>query len=247
MIELFDEAAAAVHQHYRAFLLQIVGIYAQMLDQPAPTAPASRAGFASNATLAQSLMLTAVTKVIDDSIDRVLAGIAESAGAALSAAQAENVSGIITEARNALVGQLMQSSQRDIEVATHALRQFSLQVESMMNAKKIPYVAAVINTRLMLDPGLRFLQLDRGGKNWDSSTFAKTAVRGFLVRTYVETYLYQLASRGIETAKVVYEDPTHKNAGLLFSVADAAGTLPTYESIKNEVWHPNSRALVSQG
>jgi hypothetical protein len=115
-----------------------------------------------------------------------------------------------------------------------------------MNARQISYAQAVFNVK-GIDPGLAFSQIDRGGKRWASTNYVATSVRGFLVKTYVESYLFGLGHAGQDLAKVLYpEDPEHLGHGTVFSITGASPALPAYDTIKADTWHPNSRALVSK-
>lgn len=245
MIELMNDVSGLVEKHYRAYLLQLAGIYANIMDQPAPTAPASRTKFGEQAQLAQTIMLSSVAQKIDQAAANLVEEALSAAHPGIGEAQTSQVSQIVHEARNDLIGQITLASQKDTGQVTQALRQFALMVDEMMSVKGTSYVAAIINAKIALGENWTFIQTDRIGRRWASTVYAKSAARGFLVKTYVDTYVYGLAARGQDLARVVHPEAGHPHADMVFSISGKSEQHPTYTSIKDQVWHPNSRALIA--
>lgn len=245
MIEHIDEVAEAAEKGYSAFLLQLIGSFSQAMDEPAPTAPVARAGFRRAADHSQVQTLTALATRLDQAAETLVKDAVAHANPSLSTPEIDNVFTVIEEARGALIAQIMQASEKDIDTVARSLRELSLLVDNLMHVQGSTYVSALFGAKMRLNTDFRFSQLDRLGRKYPSHHYARTSVRAFLVGTYIDTYIYALASRGVDMVIVKHPEQDHPHAGLAFSISGAIPNMPAYQDIKSEVWHPNSRALVS--
>jgi hypothetical protein len=124
-------------------------------------------------------------------------------------------------------------------------KRFALNVY-MAQSLGLSETQAIIRHKYGQLASIKFTRPDRAGKRWASGTYSQTLVRGYLLSAYVVSYLHALTLRGLDTAVVAGLEPGHRHAGLRFSITGKTPGLPTFESIRDEVWHPNSIALVSQ-
>lgn len=244
MISTIDAASAVIERRYYAFLLQLTGAFSRVMEEPAPTTPHARGVFVTEAQNAQVETLTGLTVTLDHTIEQLLKGAIEGANPALSVPQRENVSGIVHEARNDVLGDVVSVSEKDISVVSKGLRQFALDVDAFMNVQRSSYTMAIVGAKMHLDTNFRFHQLDRLGRKWPSTTYLRTAIRGFLVTSYIETYLYALAARGIDMVTVKHPEPDHPHNNMALSISGTILNMPSYHDLKSEVWHPNSRAVI---
>jgi hypothetical protein len=245
MLARFDKAADEAQSIIHNYQLALVGLYQTVLQGPAPTSPRARYQMSDEIQRAEHSVLSTFTSKLQAASELVLDEALSSSFPGLSDAAREQIKGSITDARNDLNGVILQAILKDAEQTNRALRDFALKVDMAMNAARISYSQALYNVRNQQD-GMTYFQVDRTGKRWATTNYVKTSVRGFLVKTYVEGYLYGLAHKGDDLAKVVYpEDPEHLHNGTVFSITGSSQALPAYQTIKGEIWHPNTRALVS--
>jgi hypothetical protein len=246
MLATFDRAAEQSADIVRSYQLVLSGLYQSALGGPAPTAPRVRYDTGVAAQQAQVSFLGSFAPKLQQVSEDVLGSAVSESFPGLTDASREQLQRSITDARNELLGILVTSILKDAETINKGLRDFALRVDMHMNARRVSYAQAIYDVRKD-EQGLMFSQLDRGGKKWSTSNYVRTSVRGFLVKTYVESYLYGLAHRGEDAAKVVYPDqPGHLHDQAVFSITGKSDVLPSYDSLKADVWHPNTRALVSQ-
>lgn len=246
MLRVFDTVADESAAVVRSYHLGLVGIYNAALTGAAPTAPRARVHAAEQVQQAQISMLSTLTPKLQGSSEAVLADALAASNPKLSDESRTQLAGMITDARNDMLSVLVTAILKDAETVNKRLRDFALKVDMNMNAAQTSYAQALYNVRAQEDD-LGFSQVDRGNKRWSTTNYVRTSVRGFMVKTYVESYLYGLAHAGADIAKVVYpEEPEHLGNGTVFSITGSHVSLPAYSSIKAEIWHPNSRALVSQ-
>lgn len=246
MIELLDQTATRIEREYRAYLQQLSGIFTQIFDGMAPTVPAARSIYAARAQLSQSMFLSNLGRILDETSLSLENIAVESVNPELSAPQRDNLNTLVHEARNALVTEIALATQKDSETIARQLRQLAFNVDQHMNAKGTTYNVALMNAKIDLGGSTTFFQVDRSGRRWASTNYAKTGSRGFLVKTYIESYLYAMTAAGNDLARVDHPEEDHMHNGVVFSVSGESLGIPTYSEIRDEVWHPNSRALVSK-
>lgn len=83
--------------------------------------------------------------------------------------------------------------------------------------------------------------LDDAGRVWDSSKLVGMIGRDFAYQTLIDTQAYHLALAA-DAAQVFYEDPEHPYHGLRVSLSGADPELPSFASIRKQVFHPNASA-----
>jgi hypothetical protein len=140
---------------------------------------------------------------------------------------------------------LMVTLGTDMTHVEKTWKRFALNVQ-LAQSMGLSETQAIIRHKYGQLSSIKFTRPDRAGKRWVSGTYSQNLVRGYLLSSYVVSYLHALTLRGIDTAVVAGLDEGHRHAGLRFSITGKTVGLPTFESIRDEVWHPNSNAIVSQ-
>ncbi len=159
---------------------------------------------------------------------------------ALSDALTEHLSGSGEHLRTEIAIQL----ERDIVTVEQRLQNMALRARLLRNATGISESAAAIKVRIGEKEDLKFFFRDRAGRRLPTQKYIRMLWRHHLLTTYNEVYLHEMAERGAETAYVVHIDPRHRWHGRKISLA-ADSDEPGYHDIADEVFHPNSEAIVS--
>lgn len=87
----------------------------------------------------------------------------------------------------------------------------------------------------------RYKVKDSSGRTWDSDTYIRLVVKNFAFQTKL---IYLLSKIEGDLVEVVYANPEHKNNGLVFSKSGVSGDHPSFNEIKETVFHPNTTAMV---
>jgi hypothetical protein len=90
--------------------------------------------------------------------------------------------------------------------------------------------------------GPLFFYTDRMSRKWPSHKFVRGEVRLHYLRAYVDSYIFGLAQNGETHAKVIYPDAQNPNHGRVIALAGEGPD--TYDEVLNEIFHPNSDALL---
>jgi hypothetical protein len=129
----------------------------------------------------------------------------------------------------------------DLAAAKAAFRRFVF--DATLKAATHGRIGGLIAARLKhLPVKSSFTRLDRSGRQWASPVHVRTVVRAAMVNTYVDAFLFTLMARGIDKARVTYDEPDHENDGLVFSIDGNADDMPSLDEIRAKVFHPNSTA-----
>lgn len=86
--------------------------------------------------------------------------------------------------------------------------------------------------------------VDAAGRRWKGERFVETLVNRALFSVYNEVYIYAAAMTGIERLYVYYPSSTHRYHGDVFCVSPEQDC-PNYDNLKEKVFHPRSKALVT--
>jgi hypothetical protein len=141
----------------------------------------------------------------------------------------ESISETIDDVRGVL--------KRDRNAARKAWQRFA--VELTFSGAKGAGAALILAQRSM--DALRFVQPDRAGKLWDSGVYARSLYRQFLLVTQVESCLFVMVKGGRDLAVAEWDDDRHS---IVFSISGKSTTHPSYLSLKDALFHPNSTATV---
>ncbi len=155
----------------------------------------------------------------------------------------EAVSDHLRDAENYLQHELTVQIERDIAFLQQSLRKAALQVSIGARAQNVPIRVALMQYRIGNTSELHFFFHDRRNQKWPSRKFVRAVWRHHLLSLYNETVLMTLADYGQDMAIVIHANPDADSHGLVISMSSGTA-LPTYLEIRNEIFHPNSDAIV---
>lgn len=184
-------------------------------------------------------------------IGRALADIALEAQGATQKQMSVTVAQTLTEAaqqhlidaQSYLFSEISVQVERDVNMLLQALKRSALQVKLSARSRGISQKTALIEYMLSNTLDLQFFFHDRGNQKWPSRKFIRSVWRHSLLAAYNEIVLMTLADHKIDKAFVFHTDPSNQFHGLEISVSTNS-SLPTYSEILNEVFHPNSNAIL---
>lgn len=134
--------------------------------------------------------------------------------------------------------------ERDIAQLERQTRQVAVQVGLLASKEGISKEQALLKQRVRGLPDLRFFFMDRSAKRWSSDRFIRAIWRQSMLAIYNEFYMTTAIEAGVNTLYVAHRDPQNRNHGRAIAIT-ADGSLNTYLDLKDEVFHPNSEAVLS--
>lgn len=129
---------------------------------------------------------------------------------------------------------------RDVEFMRRQLRNTALAIRMAAQAQGISTKAAAIQHRAHNAAELKFQFKDRAGRKWPSHKFVRSAWRQSLLQTHNDTVLLTLADHGLTEAEIQRPSASPERISLL-----PGSSLPVYAEIRDEVFHPNSEAVLA--
>lgn len=151
----------------------------------------------------------------------------------------------LADAENYLLHELSIQIERDIAFLKQSLRKALLQVSVGARAQQIPTRTALIQYRIGNTTELHFFFHDRRNQKWPSRKFVRAVWRHHLLALYNEAVLLTLADHGIDKAMIRHMNPDSHSHGMVISMSSGSA-LPTYSEIRNEIFHPNSDAVLTR-
>ncbi|MEZ2310751.1 hypothetical protein AB6809_29325 [Paraburkholderia sp. RCC_158] len=242
-----DTIGALVEQTYRSFHLALTGLVAESMSGAVPTSARAMNTFRLNSDQLEQSTLTAFANWLDSGLADASESAVNDAGAAGQVPE-PLVADIVKTARATraeVLGILSAALHKDCAVAAKRMRDFYLRVELMMVNEGCPYENAIRAVRIASqEKPLSFAVLDTRGRNWKPSVFAAATVRAALQTTYADAFVRIAAARGASRVQVSYPDPAHEGNGQILAISDG-GVHPSYLSVRDEIFHPNSSALLA--
>jgi len=107
------------------------------------------------------------------------------------------------------------------------------------NRSRISAVAAVIQEN---DINPKFQFVDRIGRRYKSSKHIRSTYRSHLINVYNEVYMATAAELGYSTLFIDHPNVDYKWHGAEISISPDVTNVPSYQDIKDEVFHPSSQA-----
>lgn len=182
---------------------------------------------------------------IDDATFEIALRAREIAGNSLGAsltrpehdpALSEHLSAFAGYLRDEIAAQV----ERDVVTLKRELQRIALETDRDARLRGISQENALARRRAGgIDPQFHFR--DRGGRRLKSQKHIRTIWRHHLLTTYNEVMLFTLAEFGRRQARIEHPDPKHRYAGITFEIGDE------YLALRDEVFHPNSEAVVAPG
>lgn len=240
--ELDDHAEFAALDH-RQFLIGMVGTLASIFERPNARTPQARADLTK--ALSQqlqsryrnaSVMIEALTK------QAIAAGVAQVGVESLESEAKAELEQLVGEATSQLLDELLSIMAKDSVTVRRAWRLFATEATFMA-----PGLGSGANhwARIGKIGDLKFRQMDRAGRQWESAIMVRTMVRHHLLRTQVEAALYTMQLLGLDLARAVWGE-NDVRADVLFSISgtNVDEDIESYIGIRDTIFHPNSTARV---
>lgn len=243
----FTAEAEAAALRYRTLVEGWRGLYAQALDRPQFGSSSEIERVASEAYAMSRTYLAGEQDFIERAFETIVSEALTATGNELGYIDTfdapEALSAHEIDAQSYLTHEITIQIERDIAFLKQALRRTMLQVALAARAKDIPLRAALTQHRIGDVAELSFFFHDRRNQKWAAEKFIRAIWRQSLLSLYNETVLLVLADHGQQTAEVNHLDVKAESHGLQVAMS-AASALPTYAEIRNEVFHPNSDAIL---
>lgn len=221
----------------------MVAAFAGAIDQSNPLLPSVRAQLDRElATIASHTAATMSSQVLAHTNDVVMAAIenvdAKASKTTLGVIDTfvvPNIESLQLTLRNALVV--------DSSVVRKLFINFQWQVQTLSSREGL--LSAVFKARAGKVAELPFDRPDRAGRMRSSTLQTRLSTRHALITAYNDTASYLICANGEDIAKVAHSDSEHIANGMLFSITGTHAYLPTYMSVREEIFHPNVQALVA--
>lgn len=149
----------------------------------------------------------------------------------------------LNDAETYLFSEIATQIERDVSFLMQSLRKSALQVRLSSQSRRVSVRQALMEYKISSSVELQFFFHDRGNQKWPTRKFLRAVWRHNLLHLYNEVVLLTLADHGIDKAVVSHVDSNSEFHGLEVSIATNSA-LPTYADIRNEVFHPNSNAIL---
>jgi hypothetical protein len=166
---------------------------------------------------------------------------------ALRSQDARDLSEAVTEQLKALeryvLNEIAIQIERDIAFLRQSYLSVALQVKIAARSQRIGLRSALIQYRVGNAAELSFFFRDRRNQRWPSHKFIRSVWRQHLLAVYNETVLIDLAEHGQRFAEVSHLSPSSQFHGMKIALSSNTSH-PTYAEIRNEIFHPNSEAIL---
>lgn len=236
-----DVMANQFAEQYRGLLTTIAGHFARALDSHDPTTPKARSDFRTNLARASEIFMSGIATQLQAQTYEVRNGALDAQGVVLSDPDFASLNEYLNETVEDLCGALWACIYRDDLTAERELRKVALNVDLLQSTTGMSRIGAIIKTKFGRVSGMSFVQVDRLGRKRVSESYVRSLVRRHLVLTDVETRLFAMAKQGNDLAQVLHQDGTQAE---VFSITGASRDCPSYEEIRDTVFHPNATATV---
>lgn len=186
---------------------------------------------------------------IEQSLDKIATEAHRVTLAELSSQSADDISDDALELLSALQRYLRHEIavqvERDIAFLMDSLNRTYLQVSLAAKAHGTGLKAALIQYQIGNATELVFFFHDRQTRKWPSRKFVRAIWRHSLLTAYNEIVLITLAEHGEARAVIHHVDPKSHSHGIIIAMGSGS-EFPTYSEIRNEIFHPNSDAIVAR-
>lgn len=149
----------------------------------------------------------------------------------------------LNDAQTYLLSEITVQVERDVNMLLQALKKAALQINLSARSRGVSNRTALVEYMLSTSLDLQFFFHDRGNQKWPSRKFIRSVWRHSLLSLYNEIVLITLADHKIDKAFVWHTDPSNQFHGMEISVSTNS-SLPTYSEILNDIFHPNSNAIL---
>lgn len=165
-------------------------------------------------------------------------------GVSVSSELTDDASEHLSECVSYLQRELLIQVERDIALLQQAVRKRYISVTISARAQRVSPRIALMQHKISKVGDIDFATFDRRNNRWPSRRFVRSMWRMNILALYNEIVLLTLADHGVDRAFVTYMDAKSTHHGTEISM-NAGTSLPVYEDIKVQVFHPNSEAILS--
>jgi hypothetical protein len=247
---LFTIEAEAAAQRYGLLVEAWRALYANMLSNPNFGSPKASADIWARAYEIANSYIEGERQAIANSFEGIVREALRATGAELGLAVASEMTDAISahadDVRGYLLHELLVQIERDILFLKSTLGRMALQVSLAARASGKTTRAALLTYQVGNQADMQFLFHDRRGNKWPSQRFVRAVTRHALITIYNETVLQVLADHGLSTAVISHLSAQADANGMKVSLLPGS-SLPVYGEIRNEVFHPNSDAIITRG
>jgi hypothetical protein len=239
IIDTMGEFAA---QQVTGYQTALAGLVSDAMNPNAPT----RREFAASVQRLQASCLSALARVFDTAVVEVSQSGIVNADPDAGLDVRTQIAADAQQGRNQALATVAQALSRDGDTALARVRDFGLKVQLLLGAGGRSYSSAVIAASIPERArGINFGQTDAAGRRWKTATFTAATLKGALQGIYADAFVRTAAARGASGVVVQYPDPEHEGHGRVVPFADSDET-PGYLTVRNEIFHPNSRATLAR-
>lgn len=242
MLKKPTELASSVENIYSRFQSALKGAVFDATKAKHSQTKASRAELFVRARNIAHSSLEEITSVVSSISEEVAAHAKTDSGVTLSEQDAMTIDDHIHGLVESTISLIEQQLFRDTLLASKWFKDFSFRVGMLTLAPGHNEKSAAIKAEQELLPSLRLGYVDRLGRSWKSSRYVSTLSASLFMDIYNLTFMFSLQKSNVETCRLVSGNP--KRNGLVISISEQVGDAPTYESVKDSHFHPQSNTLV---
>lgn len=236
--EHINRVSESTRVSYRLFGMALTGAFGRALDQGDPTSSRARTEFKAAVTGLGRDFVDLTTQEVRSGLDEVAKTAVMMTGLAPSEGTMACVREHVAWLKDIVCDRIRECVSRDCATAEQAFRRLALNVEIASMRGSMGRTTAVIGARYGAVRNLSFVQQDRLGRKLSSDAFVRTLVRDALLNAYVETFLFVQASAGFDIAKATKGD----GESVTFSITGNTKGMPSYDEIRDGLFHPQSSA-----
>lgn len=245
----FSIAADAAAARYGTLVDGWRGLYAQTLNSPRFGTPRNLESLQNQAYELGRRFLEGEVRQIATAFAGIVREALRASFAQLSADAAQSEPEAVTDHSEAIADylrtELAIQIERDIAFLRQSLQRVQLQVSLAARSQGIQPRAALLAYQMTSGGELTFFFHDRRNQKWPSRRFVRTLWRHNLLTLYNETVLLVLAEHGDTIALVEHANPDAEAHGMQIAMGSNSA-LPVYTDIRNEIFHPNSDAIIAR-
>lgn len=245
---IFTAQANAAAERYDLLTAAWRGLYEDALNSRDFGTPKSLADILANAYTLTNGFIDTERLHLAAAFDEVMREALQTTGTALGYIDTldatEALSEHLNESMSYLMHELLTQIERDIVYLKSALGRTTLQITLAARASGKALKMALMQYKMGNGADLQFFFHDRRAAKWVSRKYVRSAWRHALLTFYNEAVLMILADHGKTRAQVQHVNPSAESHGMILSLTSDT-SLPTYMDLRNEVFHPNSDAVLT--
>jgi hypothetical protein len=234
-----DGHAAHHARLQQQFQQALLGALARTIDMPHGADPRARYELIGELARAQDHVLGEHWHYANvTAFDAAAAGV-QAAKRKLTVANEAVLAETVIAMHNDALAELRTVVLRDTSAVLRAWTRYALNVQLL---GRNPDAIARARAKQGVVGSVRFSITDRAGKRWDSTLLVHTQLRWLYLLLRNEALLFTLVKSGRDTAKASWGDD---RPAITFSITGKNAKLPSYMTVREGIFHPNSTAMVT--